>query len=273
MGILVFDTAGGLCNQFYDVLCGVNFAIQYKLQFTFRYCMTRSINMKQAKKLEMHELFDMKYFKTLPHYVEYETIKSDMHLENTYNIRGRPCHVLLNGNKNIHKQITDIQKKYIVLSFFHTIHKFQNITLMLYKKLLPAPAIMQKYMEIKKLIGLENGKYNYIHYRYEPDFINHFQIKNPLTLCNVLNKAKFEDTTCKTYIACSNTGSQLKGCSQTVLDNILYKPEDCLGELGYEECAFIDFMIGKYSKEVYGNRRSSFSGVLNAMHQTTNYYC
>ena len=49
---------------------------------------------------------------------------------------------------------------------------------MLYKKLLPAPAIMQKYKEIKKLIGLQDGKYNYIHYRYEPDFINHFQIKN-----------------------------------------------------------------------------------------------
>ena len=37
--------------------------------------------------------------------------------------------------------------------------------------------------------------------------------------------------------------------------------------------SFAYIAIGKYSKEVYGNRRSSFSGVLNAMHQTTNYYC
>lgn len=275
MVVLIFDTLGGLCNQFYDVLCGVNFAIQHKLPFTFRYCMSRTKDMKKDVKLEMHELFDMEYFKTLPLYKDYVTIKDDMKPSNTYNWKGQPIHLLLDGNKNIYTQICAIKitYKYIVLPFFHTVHRFQNIKLRLYNQLKPAPSIMSKYMKIKQSMGLVNGQYNYIHYRYEADFINHFQIKDHMSLSTVLNKVKFKDNTCKTYIASSNVATQLYGCDEAMLQQILYKNEEDLRDLGYEECAFIDFMIGKYSKEVWGNRRSSFSGVLNSLHQTNNFYC
>jgi hypothetical protein len=40
----------------------------------------------------------------------------------------------------------------------------------------------------------------------------------------------------------------------------------------YEEKAFIDYMIGLNSSEIYGHSKSSFSYMLNGIKGTNNYY-
>ena len=52
---------------------------------------------------------------------------------------------------------------------------------------------------------------------------------------------------------------------------MLYKKNN-YDHLNFEEQAFIDFLIGKDSYELYGHSKSSFSRVLNSSKQTNNYY-
>jgi hypothetical protein len=44
--LLIFDTKGGLCNQFYDIMNGINFCLKYNIFFTFRYCSFRNEDLK-----------------------------------------------------------------------------------------------------------------------------------------------------------------------------------------------------------------------------------
>ena len=43
--IVIFDTFGGLCNQMYDIQCGINFCIYNNIKFSFRYCSFRNTNL------------------------------------------------------------------------------------------------------------------------------------------------------------------------------------------------------------------------------------
>lgn len=271
MVLLIFDVCGGLCNQFYDILCGINFAMQHEIQFTFRYCSSRSKDMKRGRELEMDQLYDINCFRRFSLFKEFNEIKPNITPENTFNGNKQVCTKIINKDKDLLKQIMSFQKEFVILPFFHTVFDFNKITIHVLNRIKPSEYLMQKYIEVKTKLGLVDGKYNYIHYRYEADFITHFQIKKMLSLPDVIERVKFKDSTCTTYIACSNAQDLLKNYSGK--KQILYKNEDDLKNLGYEECAFIDFMIGKYSKEVSGNIRSSFSGVLNSLHSTNNFYC
>lgn len=271
--LLVFDVRGGLCNQLYDILCGVNFAIQNKIPFTFRYCTSRNKTMTRETQLNMDQLYDMTYFNTLPLYKDFKSIKHTITKDNTYNITSDVCTRFIDKNNNLYTQINAFGKENVILPFFHTVYDFSKITIPVLRKLAPAKPIFEKYIQIKTKLGLISGEYNYIHYRYEDDFIRHFKIENLPSLSNVIETVTFKNRNLKTYIAAANVQGLLHGCPETKVKQILYKDENELCNLGYEECAFIDLMIGKYSKEVWGNRRSSFSGALNSMHNTNNFYC
>jgi hypothetical protein len=271
MVFLVFDVCGGLCNQFYDILCGINFAVKNDIPFTFRYCTSRSKDMKRGRELTIDKLYDIECFRRFPLFKDFHTIESNLTPETTFNLQKRTSINIINKTKDIYKQVLLFNKEYVILPFFHTVYDFTKITIPLLHRIRPAEPLMRKYAEVKTKLGLVDGNYNYIHYRYEADFINHFQIKNMLSLPDIIKRVKFKDSKCSTYIACSNAQTLLKDNLDDT--QILYKTEEDLCELDYEECAFVDFMIGKHSKEVYGNRRSSFSGVLNSLHQTNNFYC
>ena len=53
---------------------------------------------------------------------------------------------------------------------------------------------------------------------------------------------------------------------------IITKNEDELSNYNFEELAFIDYMFGLNSNEVFGHNKSSFSIMLNNIKQTKNYY-
>ena len=53
---------------------------------------------------------------------------------------------------------------------------------------------------------------------------------------------------------------------------IFTKNENELAGYNFEELAFVDFMFGLYSNEIYGHKNSSFSVMLNSLKGTDNYY-
>jgi hypothetical protein len=111
--------------------------------------------------------------------------------------------------------------------------------------------------------------YNFFHYRYERDFTFFHQLSNTSSLGSLLNTVKYKNNEYKIYLASSNINNILKNIN---LDNLIYKDENELNELNFEERAFIDFMIGKNSVEVYGHPMSSFSHTLNRLKNTQNFY-
>ena len=126
------------------------------------------------------------------------------------------------------------------------------------------------YNDICTNLKLDDDKFNFLHYRYERDFVIGHQLNDIQTLGSIINKVTFKNDNYEIYIASSN----IKNLLNTVNTNkkIIFKNEDALESLNFEERAFIDFMIGKKSVEIYGHPRSSFSGVLNILKNTNNYY-
>ena len=56
--ILIFDTNGGLCNQFYDIINAINFCLSHNIYFTFRYCAFRNDNLVSWYSQPFEKLFD-----------------------------------------------------------------------------------------------------------------------------------------------------------------------------------------------------------------------
>ena len=53
---------------------------------------------------------------------------------------------------------------------------------------------------------------------------------------------------------------------------IVSKNEDELTDYNFEELAFVDYMFGLNSNELFGHSKSSFSTMLNHIKKTNNYY-
>ena len=116
--------------------------------------------------------------------------------------------------------------------------------------------------------------------RYENDFTSYFNINYILSIDSLLNRLIFKDNDLKIYIACSD----IKKLSKTVYlcndvnsyKNIIFKDDYFkkynIHNLNFEEKAFIDFLIGINSQEIYGHSKSSFSGMINMFKNTKNYY-
>jgi hypothetical protein len=131
---------------------------------------------------------------------------------------------------------------------------------------------MKIYQKIRNDLSLTNKKYNFIHYRYEHDYIKYHKIKDLPSLNQVINTIKFKNLNNSIYIASTNIKTLLK--DKNVNKSVLYKDEDIeeIKTLNFEQRGFIDFMFGKHSDEVYGHQKSSFSNILNELKNTNNYY-
>lgn len=117
---------------------------------------------------------------------------------------------------------------------------------------------MDKYIEIKNTFT--NELYNFIHYRYEIDFTQHFKI-NIESLDILIENIKFKNNDLNVYIATSNI-KKILDMNNCKYKNLIYKNDDILIDLNFEQKAFIDFMIGINSVEGCGNQKSSFSQMI-----------
>jgi hypothetical protein len=274
MVILIYDTNGGLCNQFYDIINGINFCLKYNIQFTFRYCAFRNDNLTSWTKQSFENLFDMKLFDKYDLYKNYHDIKENLTDDNCFNLDGTKfAYNVFNDNNNdndIQNQIINLNKKYIVLKQFWSLYNFRNfIDNTIHISICPSKRIMDKYNEITNLI-INKQRYNYIHYRYEKDFTNYFKI-NCESLDNLIEKIKFKNNGLNIYIATSNI-KNLLNLKDNKYKNILYKNDDELLDFNFEERAFIDYMFGLNSIECFGHSKSSFSHMLNNIKKTNNFY-
>ena len=131
---------------------------------------------------------------------------------------------------------------------------------------------MNKYDEIKKELSLENNNYNFIHYRYEHDFVNHFKLTNMKNLIDIIEENPFQKKELKIYIATTNLDKMIQTNGNFLKYQIVFKKENNLVEWNFEEKGFIDYMIGLNSLQVIGHKNSSFSVMLNNLKATNNYY-
>jgi hypothetical protein len=267
--ILIFDTYGGLCNQFYDIQCAINFCIINNISFTFRYVSYRNDDLVSWHNVPFPKLFDMNFLQKYPMYIDF--YKLNLNNENTYNYDGKLFANQMLVRDNIIQQLVNIGKPYIVLKQFWDIYMFNKIVEDVYRYLIPSEKIIKKYTEIKNDLSLIDENYNFIHYRYEHDFVNHFGIKDMKSLKDIILETKFSDKNLKIYIATTNINKLLENNFNNIPE-VIYKNENKLTDLNFEENAFIDFLIGLNSKELYGHSNSSFSNMLNNFKITNNYY-
>ena len=165
---------------------------------------------------------------------------------------------------------------FLVLNQFWPIFNWSNSHLTILPKILPAKKIKIKFEQLRANLPPE---YNFLHYRYEFDFVNHFiKIGSPISfpkLQIILDSKIFSRPNLPIYIAASSLAaldqSHLKiGINK--LDNIIYTDETKINNFNYEAAAYLDFLIGENSNEVFGHSRSSFSQALNNQKNTANYY-
>jgi hypothetical protein len=269
--IIIFDTFSGLCNQMYDIHCGINFCIINNFKFSFRYCCLRNTDLITWFDAKFDKLFDISLFKKYSDlYVNYDTL--DVTNENSYNFMSINS-IFLFKDENYINIIKNINKKFIILKQFWAIYKFEKIVDNVLPYIRPSKRLIDIYDKINSKIINKNEKYNYIHYRYESDFTNYFNIEI-MDLKNVILsvKDKFKNPDLKIYIATTNINKLIDLKDSDICDIIITKNEDELTEYNFEEKAFIDYMFGINSNEVFGHSKSSFSCMLNSLKNTENYY-
>lgn len=268
--ILIFDTSDGLVNQFYDFFNGINFCLKHNINFTFRYCSFRKDDLTHFDPKPIDLLFDLKFLNKYKLYIDYNKIKEKVSNENCYNYSNRYISSQILKSEKILEQLVNFKKDYVILPKFWCIYGFRNIIdYDIFKFINPCNMLVKKYQEIKdKLIG--NTKYNFIHYRYEKDFINYFKLSVD-SLESLIKKITFKDNSLKIFIATSNI-KNLIDLKDPKFKNLIYKNDDELSDLNFEQRAFIDYMFGLNSVECYGHSKSSFSSMINKIKNTNNYY-
>lgn len=263
--ILIFDTFFGLCNQIFDIHYGINFCLKNNIKFTFRYANFRKDDLITFYNVNFDELFDTSFLKDIDLYVDINTL--ELNDDNTCNFNNNIRATTL--LKNNIKFLKYIKQPYIVLKGIFSLIENVEISKDILNIIKPSPKVMNIYNNVYNKLGLNENPYNFFHYRYERDFTLFHQLSNTTSFELLLSKVQFKNNTYKTYLASSNIKNILKNIN---FDNLIYKNENELSELNFEERAFIDFMIGKYSAEVYGHPMSSFSHTLNRLKNTQNFY-
>jgi len=277
--ILIFDTFSGLCNQILDIQCAIHFCTTNHYTFTFRFCCFRNKdNIKLFFDQPFGRLFNKKTFSTYSTYIDFETIKKDINPNNTFNYQNKRAIEIFKNENEVINHLKHMKSKYIILKQFFSINNFKHQLQKYYLKIKPNNNLFTIFLHIKK--KLLPPKYNYIHFRYETDFTDFFKTKDIYSIDSLLKRLKFKNNQLKIYIACSN----IKKLSKTHLlindlysyKNILFKDDfiiqNNLDYMNFEELAFIDFLIGINSCEIYGHKKSSFSSLLNSFKKTNNYY-
>lgn len=277
--ILIFDTSMGLCNQIFDIQSAINFCNMNDYYFSFRNCSLRNKNnIKLFYNEPFSKLFDDKLFKQYKNYITYDTIKKKVNHKNTFNFENKRSIELFSNENELINFLKTMKQEFIILPQFFSICDFSKQKNRYYIKIKPNKNLLSIFLNLKK--NLLPERYNYIHFRYESDFTSFFNLNYQISIDSLLNRLKFKNKDLKIYIACSN----IKSLSKTLLltndiysyKNIIFKDDQFekykMNYLNFEERAFIDFLIGVYSQEIYGHSKSSFSGLLNFFKNTNNYY-
>ena len=268
--ILVFDTYSGLCNQFLDINCAINFCLINNFQFTFRFASHRTPKLDGCYDVDFDKLFDISFLNKYPLYVDYKSC--DVRPDNTLNYHNKYAYCILNQMFPYEMQLRIFFHEYVILRQFWVTYKlgpFYKAITNVYFDLKPATKIMDKFNEIKSIINPSNEKYNLLHFRHEQDFVDYFHIIVP-SLDNLIKNIPYKNKSNKLYVASTGIRDLIK--DDSVYDLIFFKDESLLNDYNFEEKGFIDFMFGLESEEIYGHSKSSFSMILNERFNTNNYY-
>lgn len=270
--IIVFDTWGGLCNQFYDINCGINFCVLNNFKFTFRYCSFRNKNLVSWTDEPFEHLFDISSIIERYSYLYVNSYELELTNENTYNADGVLANRLFSNNYI--EELRQITKKYVILKQFWALNVFScTVDQNIYQEIKTSSRISSLYNRLKGQLVKSDEKYNFIHYRYEADFTQHFNLTVRSLKDLILElKPHFKNPKLKIYIATSSIKNIINLDDDDLKEIIFTKNEDELKDYNFEELAFVDYMFGLNSNEVYGHGNSSFSVMLNAMKGTQNFY-
>jgi len=273
--LLIFDCYSGLCNQFYDIQCAVNFCLHFHIPFTFRYACFRTMNVEKFITCDFEQLFDETYFHEFDLYIPWKWLQLDK--EDIYNEDGKLlCKDIFEQDNPsslaIYETLKKLENRAIVLKQFWNCYKFEHQYELVYPRLKPCAKLQSIYETIKKELGLENGKYNFLHYRHEVDFLNHFKITKLENINDLLNQTLFRENDLKIYVATTNLRKLIT--EEEHYNKIVFKEEDheLIENLNFEERAFVDYLFGLHSIEVCGHSNSSFSHMLNNSKLSCNYY-
>ena len=269
MIILIFDTYGGLCNQMYDIHHAINFCIIYNVHFSFRYSSLREKHdLTQWYNIPFNQLFDDKFIETKL-YIPIEEIK--LNEKNTFHLHVNERAInWLDKDRPLLPQFYKLNKQHIILRQFWSICPQLNDIINVYEIIKPSKQLQHLFDNITSSLP---EIYNFLHYRYEEDFISHFKIENHPKLCFLIENVKFKEKH-PIYVAAYQLNQIPEKYLSKPIDsfsNIVYKNHDTYN-MNFEELAFIDFLIGKNARQVYGHSNSSFSWLLNASHNTNFYY-
>lgn len=271
MVILIFDTGGGLCNQMNDIVTSLSFCLKYNLKFSFRNCTFRDKNnLIKFYTVPFENLFSDKFLLKFNNFVNYNLISNSINNNNTFNINSLIINTIFNNEDQLFFYIEKNKDnfKYFIVPRLYTIFDFKNIIYNFYYQIYPNQKIESIFINLKNKILPDN--YNFIHFRYEKDFIDFFNEKEN-NINDILNYCNFKNKNLKTYIACSNL-SELNCNSKDIINKDNYLIESNLFDLNFEEKAYLDFLIGINSNEIFGHKKSSFSCLLNFIKNTKNFY-
>ena len=124
--IIIFDTNGGLCNQFYDIVNGINFCLKNNIHFTFRYCSFRHNNLCSFFQYPFETLFDLNFLNKYDLYISYNDITNKITNDNCYNFNNRLLSYVEFKDDDILDQLINLNKDYVVLYQFWSLYKFKN---------------------------------------------------------------------------------------------------------------------------------------------------
>ena len=266
--IIILDTVAGLCNQMMDIETFVSFCVENDYGFSFRHCSFRNKDLRTFYPVEFESLFDVSSFKNLPKYSYYSEL--DFKGGNTLDVW--PCEIKTSHEAIDFLKSVDGKYSHIFVTQFWPLFNYKTSRIHGDIKIEPSLKIKEFFKEIKNTLP---KKYNFLHYRYESDFMKHFkidakEIKNT-KLSSLLKKNIFKNDL-PIYLSCSKPLNALKEISVRDRKNIFYNDETLLTHFNFEESAYVDYLIGEGAEEVFGHSKSSFSFRLNSVKNSSNFY-
>ena len=266
--ILILDTAAGLCNQMMDIETFASFCVANEYSFSFRHCSFRNKDLRTFFPVEFESLFDASSFKRFRKYSTF----SELDFRGCKMLESWPLGIKTSQEVSDFLKSAEGKYSHIFIPQFWPLFDYENLKIHSDLKIEPSKKIKEFFKEIKNTLP---KKYNFLHYRYEPDFVEHFkidakEIKNT-KLSTLLKKNIFKNDL-PIYLSCSKPLIALKGIPIRDRKNILYNDETRLTHFNFDESAYADYLIGEGAEEVFGHSKSSFSARLNLAKNSSNYY-
>ena len=177
--ILIIDLYGGLVNQIHNINNTIKFCLLYNYYFSFRYCSFRNNNLISWNNVEFNNLFNENCYINIDNYIKYELLDSNEN--NTYNYNSVIfTNKIIDININPKNCFDKYNKKYIVLKYPCMLGIYNlNYNYSEYGICLSNNKIKLKFENIIEQLFNKNEEYNFIHYRYEIDFIKAYNIEIP----------------------------------------------------------------------------------------------